>query len=73
MSEQRVYKVTEIIPPVTIEWTREADSYRGDLTSRARVVERNGRNLRTEDGDWLWWPTINRYNDVVIVAENAND
>lgn len=66
MSE-RVYKVSELKLPVTIEWVWCRDN-RGDLLKRATIVERKGRNLLTEDGDWLWWPTVNRYNEVVVLA-----
>lgn len=61
----------DIKPPVTIEWIRHSDN-RGSLTKRATVVEKAGRNLKTDEGDWLWWATITRYGPVEVV-ENTQD
>jgi hypothetical protein len=64
--EQRVFKLSELQPPVMIEWTWHRDN-RGSLIRRACIVEKSGHNLLTDDGDWLWWPTINHYNDVHVI------
>lgn len=67
---ERIYKASELKFPCTIEYTRHRDN-RGSLTSRKTVIEVKGRNLLTECGDWLWWPTINYYNDVCVVEDPA--
>lgn len=57
----------DIKPPVTIEYIDHADN-RGSWTKRATIVEKAGRNLRTEEGDWLWWATITRHGPVEAIA-----
>lgn len=61
-------RLSELQPPATIEWTRYRDN-RCEMTGRARIVSKLGRNLKTEQGDYLWWPTINYYGDVRVVSD----
>ena len=46
-------------PPVTIEWDDVLDVNRGSVrVRRARIERKAYRNLFTDSGDVLWWPTI---------------
>jgi hypothetical protein len=61
-------KLKDIKPPVKIEWERTLCRNRGTYKiERAIIISKKGRNLETENGEYLWWPDINGCN-VRIVA-----
>ena len=54
-------------PPVIIEWDDVLDVNRGTFRARrARIVRKAYRNLYTDSGDVLWWPTIGRGNPRIV-------
>lgn len=68
----RIYKASELVLPATIEYSRHQDN-RGALVSRVRIIERRGRNLLTDNGNWLWWPTVNHYSDVEVIEDRDTE
>lgn len=63
-------KVSELQLPATVEYIRHLDN-RGALMSTVRIVDRKGRNVLTDEGNWLWWPTMNHFGEARVVPDEA--